>query len=487
MNTPKLTLSVAALLMAFAASSFAADHLDAPATMNDPAADINDVYVFVNPNSAKELILAMTVNPIANDATRFSDAVQYQFKVSNAEGTSVISCTFSRPDTVLLDQSVTCTAPGGRTASGALNKVNKVGTFRVFAGLRDDPFFFDLAAFKKTVANAQPEFTNPGVNFFAGLNTLAIIVGIEASAFAPVSGDNKNLQVWASTTRTEGAGINSGTSGSWFGVDPDQSGHGFQVEVLDRPQNGPYDNDVLAYWYNYIDGQQIFMLGEGRAEDGHVEIPLLITSGPDFGNGFHADDVVYETAGVLTLDFNSCDLGTASFNAAYPGLSDFEFDIMRLSRIKNLPCKFLAEGQIDRMGRPAVNTALIGAGRKDAYNSATNPATWAGMFQAEMAAALDFVDGLEGTTGNAVLGNSNALAGVLVDDRLLIAPDISSCGQYLAVELGDTSQCGGRTLTADVIDVTLDALVAFGAGVSDYVDANDRYFLADFPFLASPN
>jgi hypothetical protein len=47
--------------------------------------------------------------------------------------------------------------------------------------------------------------------------------------------------------------------------------------------------------------------------------------------------------------------------------------------------------------------------------------------------------------------------------------------------------CGGRTLSEDVMDVTLDALVAFGAGVGDGVDANDREFLTSFPFLATPN
>ena len=109
------------------------------------------------------------------------------------------------------------------------------------------------------------------------------------------------------------------------------------------------------------------------------------------------------------------------------------------------------------------------------------------MFQVEMAAALDFVDGLDEVIGNALLGDSTALAGVLVDDRLVINPDITSCGQYLAAELGDMSACGGRTLDSDVMDVTLDALVAFGAGVGDGVDANDQDFLDEFPFLAGPN
>lgn len=485
-NRTKLVCA-AAILLAVGNSAYAADHLDAPAVVNDPASDINDVYTFINPNDSGELILVMTVNPIANDATRFSDAVQYEFQISNDDSTRQISCSFSRPDDMFLNQNVTCTAPGDRTVSGALNTVNQSGDLRVFAGLRDDPFFFDLAAFNTTVADAAPAFTNPGVDFFAGLNTLSIVVGIDSSVFAPAVNGSNNLSIWATTNRINGGGINAGITGTWYGVEEDQNGHGFQIEVLERPQNGPYDNDVLVIWYNYVDGQQIFMLGEGRAEGGQVVIPLEITSGADFGINFNSDDVVFDTAGVLTLDMDNCDFGRADFTAENMDLSDFALDIQRLTAVKNQGCNFFQEGQIDRMGRPAVNTALIGADRKDIYNMATDPATWAASFQTEMAAALDFVDGLEGMTGNALLGDSTALAGVLVDDRLVVAVDVSACDQYLAVELGDTANCGGRTLSMDVMDTTLDALVAFGAGVGDGVDSNDREFLGDFPFLATPN
>jgi hypothetical protein len=118
---------------------------------------------------------------------------------------------------------------------------------------------------------------------------------------------------------------------------------------------------------------------------------------------------------------------------------------------------------------------------------AGDPSTWAAMFQNEITSALNFVDSLDGVIGNAVLGDANTLAGLLVDDLIIIRANASVCGPYLAVELGDETNCGGRTLDADVMDVTLDALVAFGAGVSDGVDANDKPFLEDFPFLATPN
>ena len=140
--------------------------------------------------------------------------------------------------------------------------------------------------------------------------------------------------------------------------------------------------------------------------------------------------------------------------------------------------------QLDREGRPGVNTVLISSNLKNAYNAATERATWPSLFQDEIAANLTVVDGLDGEIGNALLGDSQALAGVLVDDVLIIDTSIANCDAYLAVELGIADSCGGRTLERDVIDDTLTALV--GVPVSDNV-ANDSTFLAQFPFLGDPN
>ena len=68
-------LSGALLVSAFGVG--AADHRDGPLATSDPAADINDVYTFTNPNDASELIVIATVSPVANSNTRFSDAVEY--------------------------------------------------------------------------------------------------------------------------------------------------------------------------------------------------------------------------------------------------------------------------------------------------------------------------------------------------------------------------------------------------------------------------
>jgi hypothetical protein len=195
----------------------------------------------------------------------------------------------------------------------------------------------------------------------------------------------------------------------------------------------------------------------------------------------------------MTFTFTTCDNGNVSFApSADSGLSAFSTDIERLTNISGLNCNLLAEGQIDREGRPAVNTALIPKGKKDAYNQAEIPADWETLFAADISASILFVDGLDGVTGNFLTGDETALANLLADDRIQINLNIPNCGAYLALEsaglTGATpTACGGRTLDADVIDDTLTVLVSGGASpVSDGVDANDVPFLNNFPFLAEP-
>ena len=67
-------------LMVSSAASPAADHLDGPAVSNDPAADINDLYAFDNPENPDERILAATMVPLARDKSSFSNVVSYNYQ-----------------------------------------------------------------------------------------------------------------------------------------------------------------------------------------------------------------------------------------------------------------------------------------------------------------------------------------------------------------------------------------------------------------------
>ena len=173
--------------------------------------------------------------------------------------------------------------------------------------------------------------------------------------------------------------------------------------------------------------------------------------------------------------------------------------------------------QIDRMGRPAVNTALTnpfdlykpipgaanptepGDVTKARYNADANSATWATAqgFIPAVNMHLAILDGLDGgNCGNQFgfnkLGvlNYGLLASVLAGDALQVDTTKGTCNGYLAVEVGvvnamANTECGGRTLSMDVIDTTYSALAAgVLMGVTDGI-AQSTAPMATFPFLTA--
>lgn len=478
-----MTLRIGCILLLTAGLAQAADHRDSPLTTADPSADINDVYLFNNPNDPTEVVIAQTVLPFANFNSRFSDAVEYRYYIDNGATTIQINCRFTEQS-----NRVSCTGPNGLAAAGGIERT-VVGTgMRVWAGLRDDPFFFDLAAFNRTRATLVPAFTNPGVNAFAGANTLALIIAVDRARLNN-GGANPVLKVWGATNRVGESGISPGFSGLWY--DAAKPGHGAHFEVLAPATAGGPDRVSVAWYVYNAYGQQRWIVGEGTIAGNTATIPAAIyTTGGQFPPNFNPSQVQNKPFGSLTFRFSSCSAGSLAWHTtdtAEFGALEGEFALTRLTQIKDMPCTLYSSGQIDRMGRPGVNTVAInvlpnsGTALKDAYNRASDPATWSALFKAEIQSNLAALDTLDGVPGNALLPAAT-LATVLVDDRLQIDTSKASCDAYLAVELGANS-CGGRTLARDVIDDSLGAIV--GPGVRDNV-ANDSVFLTDFPFLGRP-
>ncbi len=483
MNLQCTALALAlALFGSLIDTAHAADHRDGPLATNDPAADLNDVYLFINPRDPTELILAGTVLPLANSNSRFSDVVEYRFHLDNgaANGQTTITCTFPSGATRVLCRNVGDTL----RAEGPLNQTVVAADLRVYAGLRDDPFFFDLAAFNNTRAAVAPRFTNPGTNFFGQLNTLAIVMGIKHQRLTN-NGANPTLKVYSSTNRIGGAGVGAGISGMWY--DQSNPGHGLIMQVLDGGPS-PAPDKLVAYWAVYDNsGAQLnlYGLGDITPNGTTATVPVVSHTGGRFPPGSSAQ-IVEQPFGTLNFNFSGCNNASMAVVPTRTGFSPVTVPLNRLSNVVDLPCTFLSNGQIDRNGRPAINTALIdllaSTGKKDAYNRSVDPAGWAAAWRSEMQANLTALDTLDGIVGNGLLPPAT-LATVLVDDRLQINTSIAACNAYLAVELGLATQCGGRTLERDVIDDTLGATV--GPGVSDNV-ANDSVSLTDFPFLGAP-
>jgi len=196
--------------------------------------------------------------------------------------------------------------------------------------------------------------------------------------------------------------------------------------------------------------------------------------------------------------------------------------------------------QVDRMGRPAINTALNHAfdadatrcgAAKDAYNQDGDRASWVDAsnkpYVVEFALNLAVLDALDvgaqdgsgnviGKCGNqfgyngSLLGGGSAtaqsyglLATALADDRLTLETSKTTCTKYLAVEQSILSggaipinSCGGRAPSYDVIDISYSALTlgasGFGSGgtvplvgdgVAQHADTSDTAF----PFLGPPH
>jgi hypothetical protein len=143
--------------------------------------------------------------------------------------------------------------------------------------------------------------------------------------------------------------------------------------------------------------------------------------------------------------------------------------------------------QADQMGRPAINTVFIPMQMKDDYNE-TVPSQQSGKFQDIIENGLTGLSPAYGSEGdqNALGLDAATFASVLATDVLTLSLD----GPTTFYD--GTNVLTGRNLADDVITVEL--LLIFGGedftenpGLSDdHVDANDKTFSTNFPYLASP-
>ena len=165
--------------------------------------------------------------------------------------------------------------------------------------------------------------------------------------------------------------------------------------------------------------------------------------------------------------------------------------------------------QIDRFGRPAINTALnhtfdlVPASKdmaKDAYNKEADPSKWAALSGAEFSKNLAIFDGLDTICGNQLLagpmataGRYATLSGALSNDRVYVNLAAATCTTYLAVEadatgLNPNMDCGGRKLDYDVIDASYTDLATGGTlAVGDGIAADADTKGTAFPYLTAPH
>jgi hypothetical protein len=219
MKKRKVLLTVLAAVVAVTGGIiYAADHLDAPAVSNQ-STDITDVYVFNGESASNLVFVANTqglLSPAATGAAKFDEKTLIEFNIDNngdnvedlvlqaivkngkmrVYGPYKPSATGTRS---MISESAfvveTDVTPYGQAA-----KIGNQNSVKVFAGPRDDPFFFDLDQYKKVVGGTAPGgFNNPGTDAFKGTNVLSIVIEVPKSRLG--AGSTGAISVWAESKK----------------------------------------------------------------------------------------------------------------------------------------------------------------------------------------------------------------------------------------------------------------------------------------------
>lgn len=223
----------------------ASDHADTAEIVNRIGADLTDVFIFPSATNPDNVVLVLDAHgliPGGVTNVSFDPRVLYQFKIDNTGDNVedlVIQVKFGNPGP---HQRVYVAGPykpftTGTTAIFArrhaiVGEINEsfqsVAGMQVFAGLRADPFFFDVGQFnrifpdRKTpltgkqvdfasikAANTpqQPGFLPAGQasDFLEGLNCLSIAVELPRASLAPPGKPPGVIRLWETTSVFSGA------------------------------------------------------------------------------------------------------------------------------------------------------------------------------------------------------------------------------------------------------------------------------------------
>jgi Domain of unknown function (DUF4331) len=319
----------------------AADHLDAPG-LTPPGGsvqtDITDLYAFRSPSNPADSVLVLNVNTgLAGSNATFgrgipgvgtTRGVAYNFNIDN-NGDAVtdvnLRVRFGRPrhdgsqhfalrrnGKVLIPFGV-----GRSTAFGASPRIVRDREVTAFAGRRDDPFFFDLAAFLGL--NGRSFCDGSQTDFFAGRNVSSIVLELPSSMLTADS-EHPKIGVWASTD----AG----------GTQIDRMGRPAINTVFNHGQDKNRFNagDPVNDWRDFGPAFVSELTALGAADPtglAHVLLPDILTydtsSSAGFLNGRRLSDDVIDaelnliTNGAVTTD---CVGNDSTFLRAFPYLGN---------------------------------------------------------------------------------------------------------------------------------------------------------------------
>lgn len=209
----KLGLTAGLLATAlFGGHVFAADHAEAPGTQADPAADITDFYAWNTEGGTIVTIVNFAGLTEAGGDPVYDPDVLYGIHIDNTgdhEPDIDIWARFGQNQAgewglqvvnipgadAVADPDICGSAPGH--CGPVDTEIDTGAGTRIWAGPREDPFFFDLDGYLATLDSGTISFNSQN-DSFAGTNVTSIVIEMDAAAAA---GGAEDIQLWATSSR----------------------------------------------------------------------------------------------------------------------------------------------------------------------------------------------------------------------------------------------------------------------------------------------
>jgi hypothetical protein len=170
------------------------DHIDGPRQLGDPSVDLTDLFAFTSPENPARTVLAVDAFPSAGASAMFSNAAYYNILLRRARVAGLgdaakfetgkeeyrFSCRFDvlepGPDGMPVQRGA-CTLPDGQQLRFVVNDEKGAstpdGTFRIFAGLRSDPFLLAWVVSDKSLTKVP--------NLLQRDNVLSIVIEFDTA------------------------------------------------------------------------------------------------------------------------------------------------------------------------------------------------------------------------------------------------------------------------------------------------------------------
>lgn len=201
-----MKIFILSILTVFTSVLSASDHIDGSITSEHGVADLTDLFVFPTPGREDLLTLVMNSYPMVPSKGHFEERLRYVFRIRQAlslldgvrtlpQSEHTIVCRFKRPHNKY-ENKVICNGNKGLEIEGKLNQVNQNETLKVWAGMRSDPFFFNVKW--AIAASKEGKLISPlNDNTMDKLNVLSIVLEVDANKLFPQNPNNSLYAVVA--------------------------------------------------------------------------------------------------------------------------------------------------------------------------------------------------------------------------------------------------------------------------------------------------